>query len=103
MAQKALCRLVQGGFRLALPLLPYREPKILNRVEQVAEARELYQWEGCRRPIAFGGGTAIGCGGTGHLSRQRTGGAERAAAGAPPNEQKETGAVLLQGRGLEVI
>ena len=37
MAQKALCRLVQGGFRLALPLLPYREPKILNRVEQVAE------------------------------------------------------------------
>ena len=37
MAQKAFCRLVQGGFRLALPLLPYREPKILNRVEQVAE------------------------------------------------------------------
>ena len=115
-AQKAFCRLIQGGFRLALPVLPYREPKILNRVEQVAEllreqmldsallvtdpglrgagltkeleeqlagagircavydktspnptvdqveeARELYEKEGCRCLIAFGGGSAIDC------------------------------------------
>ena len=31
------CRAFQLGFKLALPLLPYREPKILKNMEEVAE------------------------------------------------------------------
>ena len=33
--QKAFCRVYQGGFRLALPILPYREPEILQNVSDV--------------------------------------------------------------------
>lgn len=35
LAEKIFCRLVQGGFRAALPILPYREPKILKRVKDI--------------------------------------------------------------------
>ena len=35
--ERCFCRVFQFGFRVALPLLPYREPSILNRMEQVAE------------------------------------------------------------------
>lgn len=35
--KKAYCRIFQGVFRLALPLLPYKEPKILESVIRVAE------------------------------------------------------------------
>ena len=36
---KALgCRLVQAGFRLAMPVMPYRRPKTLGSVEEVPAA-----------------------------------------------------------------
>ena len=35
--KKAFCRTYQFAFHLALPVLPYREPKILKNVEQIAE------------------------------------------------------------------
>lgn len=35
LAEKIFCRLVQGGFRAALPVLPYREPEILKRVKDI--------------------------------------------------------------------
>ncbi|MBR0133238.1 MAG: iron-containing alcohol dehydrogenase [Lachnospiraceae bacterium] len=35
--KKAYCRVYQAGFRLALPLLPYREPKILKTVGGAAK------------------------------------------------------------------
>ena len=34
--KKAFCRTYQFAFHLALPVLPYREPKILESVEQIA-------------------------------------------------------------------
>ena len=33
--EKVFCRVYQGGFRLALPILPYREPEILKGVADV--------------------------------------------------------------------
>ena len=112
--KKIYCRIFQGAFRLVLPILPYREPKILNSldeipdllekkniksamlvtdsgirgfgitkpledlmkkrkiklavydqtrpnptVQNVEEARELYQKEECECLIAFGGGSAM--------------------------------------------
>ena len=33
--RRAWCRTFQAAFRIALPLLPYREPKILHSVEEV--------------------------------------------------------------------
>ena len=33
--KKAYCRIYQGVFRLMLPILPYREPKILKTDEEV--------------------------------------------------------------------
>ncbi len=35
--EKIFCRAVQGGFRVALPLLPYREPQILKKVKQIPD------------------------------------------------------------------
>lgn len=35
--ERCFCRIYQFCFRAALPLLPYREPAILNSMEQVAE------------------------------------------------------------------
>lgn len=35
--KKGYCRLIQLAFRLALPLLPYREPVILNTMSQAAD------------------------------------------------------------------
>lgn len=33
--KKAYCRIFQAGFRLAMPFMPYREPEILNSVDEV--------------------------------------------------------------------
>ena len=33
--QKLYCRIFQGGFRLALPVLPYRDPKILDHITDI--------------------------------------------------------------------
>lgn len=33
--KKAYCRIFQTGFRLAMPFLPYREPEILNSVNEI--------------------------------------------------------------------
>lgn len=35
--ESCYCRVFQFCFRATLPLLPYREPAILNSMEQVAE------------------------------------------------------------------
>lgn len=32
---KCFCRVVQTGFRLAIPVLPYRDPVILTATEQI--------------------------------------------------------------------
>lgn len=37
---KAYCRCYQGIFRMMIPLMPYREPEILNSVEKVKEVLE---------------------------------------------------------------
>ena len=36
--KKIYCRLFQGAFRLALPVLPYREPRIFGSVEKIEAA-----------------------------------------------------------------
>ena len=36
--QRLYCRAFQGVFRLALPILPYRDPKLLTRVEDIPAA-----------------------------------------------------------------
>lgn len=36
--QRIYCRVFQGVFRLALPILPYRDPKILDKVEDIPAA-----------------------------------------------------------------
>ncbi len=36
--RKLYCRLFQGAFRLALPILPYRDPKLLTSVEDIPAA-----------------------------------------------------------------
>ncbi|MCI8867475.1 MAG: iron-containing alcohol dehydrogenase [Anaerotignum sp.] len=33
--EKLYCRIFQGAFRMALPVLPYREPELLNRVDAI--------------------------------------------------------------------
>lgn len=35
--KKIYCRIFQGAFRMALPVLPYREPELLNRVDMIPE------------------------------------------------------------------
>lgn len=35
--KKLFCRIYQGAFRLVLPLLPYREPKILNSLNEIPD------------------------------------------------------------------
>lgn len=48
---------------LALPLLPYREPKLYNDINDILyqrkEALKLYQNKNCQVLIAFGGGSSI--------------------------------------------
>ena len=39
--KKAYCRIYQGVFRIMLPLLPYREPKILKTDKEVVETLKL--------------------------------------------------------------
>ena len=34
--KKAFCRVSQFGFRTAMPILPYREPKILGSLSDIA-------------------------------------------------------------------
>ena len=36
-AKKIYCRIFQGAMRLALPVLPYRDPVLLNGMQEVAE------------------------------------------------------------------
>ena len=36
-ARKAWCRTYQGAFRAALPVMPYREPKILSSTDEIAK------------------------------------------------------------------
>ncbi len=36
--RKFYCRVFQGVFRLALPILPYRDPKLLTNIEDIPQA-----------------------------------------------------------------
>ena len=45
---KAYCRIFQAGFRLAMPFLPYREPKQLACVNDIAT--EITSLK-CSRPL----------------------------------------------------
>ena len=39
--KKAYCRIYQAAFRVAIPLLPYREPQILHSCRELPEARKI--------------------------------------------------------------
>ena len=46
--KKLYCRAFQTGFRLALPLLPYRDPTVLERIDAIPG---VLRREGARRPL----------------------------------------------------
>jgi len=46
--KKVYCRIFQKIFRIALPLLPYREPEILESIELIPET---VVKNGCKKPI----------------------------------------------------
>ena len=46
--KKLYCRIFQKAFRLALPILPYREPEILEDIAHIPEAITKNQ---CKKPI----------------------------------------------------
>lgn len=46
--KKIYCRIFQKIFRIALPLLPYREPEILESIELIPET---VKKNGCKKPI----------------------------------------------------
>ena len=46
--KKVYCRIFQKIFRIALPLLPYREPEILESIELIPET---VKKNGCKKPI----------------------------------------------------
>lgn len=46
--KKFYCRVYQTAFRLALPVLPYRQPE---RLSHVSEIPEILRRHGCRRPL----------------------------------------------------
>ena len=46
--KKVYCRIFQKVFRIALPLLPYREPEILESIELIPET---VKKNGCKKPI----------------------------------------------------
>lgn len=48
MMEKLYCRIFQGAFRMALPVLPYREPELLNRVDAIPS---VLQKEGIERVL----------------------------------------------------
>ena len=48
LAERVFCRVFQGAFRAALPVLPYREPKIMHKVKQIPE---LLQKKNIRRVL----------------------------------------------------
>ncbi len=41
--KKTYCRLLQLGFKMAIPLLPYREPEILDSMEQIPKTLKKHQ------------------------------------------------------------
>ena len=67
MAEKVFCRVFQGAFRMALPVLPYREPKILKEVKMIPK---LLQQKKIRRVLLV---TDAGVRGLGLTSRLELG------------------------------
>lgn len=62
-AEKVFCRVFQGAFHLALPILPYREPEVLKSITDVAA---LLNWRGVKSVLLItdqglrnGGNTAV--------------------------------------------
>ena len=51
--KKAYCRIFQNVFKFALPLLPYRNPKIIGSVKGIPEVLE--KSRRCRRRSRMGG------------------------------------------------
>ena len=66
-AEKVFCRVFQGAFRAALPVLPYREPKILKEVKMIPK---LLQQKKIRRVLLV---TDAGVRGLGLTSRLEMG------------------------------
>ena len=66
-AEKVFCRVFQGAFRMALPVLPYREPKILKEVKMIPK---LLQQKKIRRVLLV---TDAGVRGLGLTSRLELG------------------------------
>lgn len=57
--KKVYCRVFQGGMRLAIPLLPYREPVIINSIEEVPALLQqkrsiVYYWSQIRPFVTLG-------------------------------------------------
>lgn len=68
-ARKAYCRIFQGAFRAALPLLPYKNPVILKRTEDIPS---LIQSKRCKRPLIITDRSLASLGLTGYLTQAFT-------------------------------
>ncbi|WP_405727886.1 iron-containing alcohol dehydrogenase [Anaerotignum sp.] len=66
LAEKIFCRAFQGAFRAALPVLPYREPKIMHKVKQIPE---LLQKKHIKRVLLVTDGGVRGLGLTNRLEQ----------------------------------
>ncbi|MBR5421497.1 MAG: iron-containing alcohol dehydrogenase [Lachnospiraceae bacterium] len=63
-AEKAFCRVFQFGFKVAIPLLPYRNPQVLNSVDQIPK---ILKEKGLSRPLLVTDASIRGFGITKHL------------------------------------
>ncbi len=66
---KLYCRTFQLAFRIALPVLPYRNPEILDRIQQIPG---LLQEKGWKKPLLITDQTLYALGMTGSLERALT-------------------------------
>ncbi len=58
-AKKLYCRAFQKVFHIALPMLPYRNPKILNSMREIPG---ILRGEGCKHPLLVTDKTVMGLG-----------------------------------------
>lgn len=56
---RAYCRIFQGVFRLALPLLPYKNPEVRNAISEIPEVLSAH---GVKRPLVVTDAALFGCG-----------------------------------------
>lgn len=65
--KKAYCRTFQTAFRMAIPVLPYRKPKILNNTDEVAD---MFCRKGIKRVLMVTDRSIRELGITGHLEER---------------------------------